>query len=69
LSVLRASTRALRASRCSRSQRSSEFIWSRVPYLSLARSPNSCRRQIKPKRHRSGEAWTRKKREGKNRET
>jgi hypothetical protein len=38
---------APRASRCSRSWRSSALIWSRAPYLSRARSSNSCHQQTK----------------------
>jgi hypothetical protein len=40
--VLRASASASRASHCSRSSRSSAFIWSRAPYLSRVRCSSSC---------------------------
>jgi hypothetical protein len=43
--VLRASARASKASRCSRSWRSSALIWARAPYLSWAWCSSSCRQQ------------------------
>jgi hypothetical protein len=61
--------RALRASRYCQSWRSSDLIWSKASYLSLAQSSNSCHRWIKTKGHRSGKARARKEQKGKNHKT
>jgi hypothetical protein len=51
--VLRASASASRASRCSRSWRSSALIWSRAPYLSRARCSSSYRQQMETNKCRA----------------